>query len=122
MYIPNYYPTTYQPMYQQPQQQQSNGITWVQGEAAARSYLVGAGQSVLLMDSETDRFYIKASDSSGMPLPLRIFEYTEKVAVQGKYEATEASQTEYVEKAEFEKRLSEFEKKFAKFKEVETDG
>lgn len=58
--------------------QQNSGIIWVQGEAGAKSYLVGAGQSVLLMDSENSSFYIKSTDASGMPLPLRVFDYTER--------------------------------------------
>ena len=61
----------------QSQTQQSNGIVWVQGEAGAKSFLVAPNQSVLLMDSESNVFYIKSSDASGMPLPLRVFEYTE---------------------------------------------
>ena len=83
----NGFPMTYQPMYyQQPQIQQpapapaqmQNGIIWVQGEAGAKSYLVGAGQSVLLMDAEGSTFYIKSTDASGMPMPLRIFDYKER--------------------------------------------
>lgn len=60
----------------------SQGILWVQGESGAKSFLVGAGQSVLLMDSESSTFYIKSSDNSGMPLPLRIFDYTERTSNQ----------------------------------------
>ena len=44
-----YYPQQYQVQQQTPQQ--SSAIIWVQGEAGAKSYLIGAGQSVLLMDS-----------------------------------------------------------------------
>jgi len=87
----NYFPATYQqpqyyPQFQQyiPQQtvQQSadNGIIWVSGIEGAKSYLVGAGKSVLLMDSESSVFYIKSTDMSGMPQPLRIFDYTERTA------------------------------------------
>lgn len=94
----NYYPVTYQnpysayqpqqvqPQYQQQvvqqpvQQQQTNntGVNWVQGEAGARSWLVAPNTTVLLMDSEGDRFYLKSTDASGMPLPLRIFDYVER--------------------------------------------
>lgn len=56
---------------------QNNGIVWVQGEQAAKSYLVAAGNSVLLMDSDATRFYLKSVDASGMPMPLRVFEYKE---------------------------------------------
>lgn len=92
-------PTGYQPQYygmnngampdqlaqmralqQLPQQQpQSNsGLIWVQGEAGAKSYLVSPGSTVMLMDSENTVFYLKSSDASGMPLPLRIFDYSER--------------------------------------------
>jgi len=60
------------------QQSQQNGINWVQGEDAAKAYLVAPGCSVLLMDSETQCFYIKSTDVNGMPQPLRIFDYTER--------------------------------------------
>lgn len=58
-------------------QGQLGAINWVQGEAGAKSIPVPAGQKALLMDSETNVFYIKSSDTSGMPLPLRTFEYKE---------------------------------------------
>lgn len=56
-----------------------NSIIWVQGEAAAKSYGIPYGASVPLFDTEGDVFYIKTVDASGMPLPLRIFKYTEIV-------------------------------------------
>ena len=65
-----------QPMQQPVQANQS--LIYVQGEAAAKSWMVGAGQSVLLMDSENPVFYIKSADASGIPLPLRVFDYTER--------------------------------------------
>lgn len=81
-----YYPQNYQqPMYQpqipqmQAQQQTNNqGLNWVQGESGAKSWIVGRGETVLLMDSENPVFYLKSSDNAGMPLPLRIFDYTER--------------------------------------------
>lgn len=74
-----------QPVVQQqmPQIQQpvnDTGILWVQGEAGAKSWAVAPGKSVMLMDSESNTFYIKSSDQSGMPMPLRIFDYTERTA------------------------------------------
>lgn len=59
-----------------------NGIIWVQGEAGARAYLVPAGKSAMLMDSENSVFYIKTTDTSGMPNALRIFDYTERINQQ----------------------------------------
>ena len=94
-YAPFYRPTYYdqmqtpsfnqQPMVQQVQQmptpapQTNNGLVWVQGEVAAKSYPVAPNCTVMLMDSEGERFYLKSADSSGMPLPLRVFEYTERI-------------------------------------------
>lgn len=71
-----------QPMQQAQNQQSSNGIIWVQGEEGAKAYMVAPGNSVLLMDSENSAFYIKSSDNSGMPMPLRIFDYVERNAKQ----------------------------------------
>ena len=59
------------------QTQPTNSLIWVQGEAGAKSYLVAPNATVMLMDSEGDRFYLKSADASGMPLPLRAFEYKE---------------------------------------------
>ena len=65
---PNYtyggYPYTQNVNTTQPQQ--ANGINWVQGEAGAKSFSIAPGQSVLLMDSESNVFYIKSTDPSGL--------------------------------------------------------
>ena len=91
-----------QPQAQAPQQQSNPGVNWVQGEAGARSWLVAPNTSVLLMDSESNRFYLKSSDASGMPLPLRIFEYEEKTGnAQGQAPIEQPSE-EYVTKREFD--------------------
>ena len=88
----------------QQSQQNNNGLIWVQGETGAKSYLVAPNSTVLLMDSEDQRFYLKSSDASGMPLPLRIFEYTEKA--QNASNNTSVAQTmdlsSYATKAELE--------------------
>lgn len=59
------------------QQSANNGLVWVQGMEGAKAHFVPSGATVMLMDSEGDRFYLKSSDMSGMPLPLRVFEYKE---------------------------------------------
>lgn len=101
----------YQPIVQtaapQPAQQTGSGIIWVQGEAGAKSYMVAPGNSVLLMDSENQVFYLKGADASGMPLPLRIFDYTERAQPQpGGAAAPPAQQAapaqDYVTRAEFD--------------------
>lgn len=60
------------------QQQPNNGIVWVQGENAAKSYPVAPNTTIMLLDSESSTFYLKTSDASGMPLPLRVFDYKER--------------------------------------------
>ena len=86
-----------------PVQQNNNGIIWIQGENAAKSYLVAPNTTVLLMDSESQRFYLKSSDASGMPLPLRVFEYTEttKTGAKTASEALNVDLSGFATKAEF---------------------
>ena len=59
-----------------PQPQVNQGLLWVSGEVGAKSYLVAPNSTVLLMDSDSSRFYLKSADNAGMP-SLRIFEYSE---------------------------------------------
>lgn len=116
----SYFPTTYginayspyqptMPQYQpQAQQPAQNGIQWVQGEAGAKAYTISAGQSVLLMDSENNTFYIKSTDNSGMPLPLRIFDYTERTAQNAPTTPQSApiDTSAFVTRSEFEERIA----------------
>jgi hypothetical protein len=57
----------YQMMPQQQTQPQGNGMIWVQGEAAAKSWAVAPGATVILWDSENPFIYIKSADPSGIP-------------------------------------------------------
>ena len=52
------------------------GLNWVQGEAGAKSWYITPGATVLLMDSEGMRFYLKSADLNGVPA-MRTFEYNE---------------------------------------------
>lgn len=90
-------------------QQQPLPIIWVQGEEAAKSYLCAPGNSVLLMDSENSTFYIKTVDSSGMPQPLRIFDYTERTAATKQpVQAAQAPDNDFVTRAEFDALSARF--------------
>ncbi len=69
--------------FQMPMQQMRpdpTGLNWVQGEAGAKSWYITPGSTVLLMDSESQRFYLKSADMNGVPA-MRTFEYAE-VGVQ----------------------------------------
>ena len=114
---------------QQPAQQ---GMIWVQGEAGAKSYILAPGNTVMLMDSEGERFYLKSADASGMPMPLRIFEYKERTeapsqAFSGPVSVQNVNFDNFVTREEFEQRMSsmasqcQFRNK-AKKKEDVTDG
>lgn len=97
-----------QPAQQQPQQ--SGGINWVQGEAGAKSWGVSPGCTVMLMDSEAQTFYLKSTDASGMPLPLRIFDYAERpqaaqgavIPAQQAVQQVQPAPVDYVPRAEFD--------------------
>lgn len=71
-----------------------SGIVWVQGEAAAKAYLVAAGNTVPLWDSEAQTIYIKSVDQSGMPA-MRIIDYTERVTAPTPQGAEYVTRSEY---------------------------
>ena len=76
---------------------------WVQGEAGAKSYLVAPGQSLILMDSEAEVFYIKSTDASGVPQPLRTFDYKERATgVSRPSQAAQMPIEQFVTRAEFD--------------------
>ena len=93
-------------MPQMPQQQVNQGLLWVSGEVGAKSYLVAPNSTVLLMDSDSSRFYLKSADNAGMP-NLRIFEYTEVTGMpQNAPQATNTDlkdlDSKYVKREEYE--------------------
>ena len=104
----------------------------MQGEAGAKSYLVAPGNTVMLMDSEAERFYLKSADASGMPMPLRIFDYKERTETPSQaFSSTVTDQNvnfdNFVTREEFEQRMASMAsqcqcKDKAKKKEVVTDG
>lgn len=112
------YQTGYQPQVLPTMQSQasypapsSNGINWVSGESGAKSWIVGRGESVLLMDSESQCFYLKSADASGMPLPLRVFDYTERTqnAPQGSHTVLNQSSDNFITRNEFDDLKAKYE-------------
>lgn len=90
----NGFPATYQPIFQaypqnyaqpytpvQTQQQpvqapvQNAAIIWVQGEAAARGYLMAPNTTLPLWDSESNTIFLKTTDAAGMP-SMKVLDYT----------------------------------------------
>ena len=125
-------PPATQPATQPMTQQANNGLIWVQGEAGAKSYIVAPGNTVMLMDSEGERFYLKSADASGMPMPLRIFEYKERTetpsqAFSAPVTAQNVNFDNFVTREEFEQRMASMASQCqcrnkAKKKEDVTDG
>lgn len=95
---------TVQPMQQAPQQVGSS-VIWVQGEAGAKSYLVAAGNSVLLMDSEAQTFYLKSTDQSGMP-SMRTFDYQERVQAKAQPAVAEVHSPAYMTRDEVDAMIT----------------
>lgn len=96
---------------QQAQPPQTNqGIIWVQGEAAARSYLVAPNSTVLLMDSETSRFYLKSANNAGMP-SMQIFEYSE--VAQNPPQAAQGTQADLDDKYVTREEYSRLQEQYA---------
>lgn len=115
-YYPNYNSYPYPQQFMPPQH---NGLIWVQGEAGAKSHPVSAGQSVLLMDSEANRFFIKAADASGMPLPLRVFDYVERTAAKAAESAPALDTSSFVTRDEFESRIAQLSAEYNARKKVQ---
>lgn len=72
-------------------------VVFVQGESGANAYPVASGNTVLLMDFESGKFWIK-SNVNGIPQRLRSFSFAEEIEGQ-----TQAQQTSTVSRDEFNK-------------------
>lgn len=104
----------------QTQQQVNQGLLWVQGEAGAKSYLVAPNTTVLLMDADAQRFYIKSTDAAGMP-SLRTFEFTEvfQTSQQTALTISEDLDNKYVTREEFAGVRKQYEEILAKINEIQ---
>lgn len=78
--------------YNTPLLQQQQTIQYVNGRQSAESYQMPANSSVILMDSNLPRFYLKQTDASGLAT-IRSYDFKE---------TEEVKPAEYVTKSEFE--------------------
>lgn len=94
----------------QAQPQTNQGFIWVQGEAGAKSYLVAPNTTVLLMDADAQRFYMKSTDAYGVP-SLKTFEFSEVVQthLQTVPQVTENLDNKYVTRIEYDGLLRRYE-------------
>lgn len=91
----SYYPPLQAPFMQQPSlipQPQTQSIQYVNGKSSAEAYQMPNNSSVILMDSNTARFYMKTTDASGVAT-IKAYDFKE---------AKEEKPEEYVTKKEFE--------------------
>lgn len=105
----NFFPTGFNPYYQQAQQQQS-GFIHVQTEAQAREWSVAPGNSMTFIDDNAPFVYTKSQGMSQFDAPVfRRFRLVDETNVQNVQKAQEPPSTvendklpEYITKAEFE--------------------
>lgn len=96
----NYQPQQmYYPQVAQQSQQNNNGIIWVQGIEAAKSYLVAPNTTVQLWDSESQSIYLKSADASGMP-SMKIIDY--KIRENTPQESVRTPHSEFATKVDVE--------------------
>jgi hypothetical protein len=72
----------------------ASNMVYVQGEAGAKGYPVANGYTMLLMDSEEPKFFIKQTDQMGLPT-MKAYKFEEIVE-------PEPEKVEYITKADFE--------------------
>ena len=88
----NFYPFQAGMLQTQPQVQ-SQQIQYVNGKQSAEAYQMPINSSVILMDSNLPRFYLKQTDASGT-VTIKAYDFKE---------AEDEKPIEYVTKQEFEK-------------------
>lgn len=100
--------------FQQPNQSQftnqsQNNIIWVKGKENARSMQLKPNSTVILLDSESGKFYIKTTDDIGLG-KLRVFSYTEQPDQENQYVQNNTQNIDlsnYVTKEELNNKIKE---------------
>ena len=94
------------PMFNQSQ----NNIIWVNGKENARSMQLPPNSTVILLDNETQKFYIKTTDDIGLG-KIRVFSYSEEPDVDTIQKTglinTDLDLSNYVTKEQFQKVIGE---------------
>ena len=130
---PNY--NTMQPQYGQkpqlqPQPTQVSNPPFVSGLEGAKAYAIPNGNSMVLMDSENSRFYIKSVDGIGMPT-IKGFDFVEvdlNKPIAQMQSVPSVDTTQFVARSEFDelkKKIDQYESMFEMLispKEVMSNG
>ncbi len=117
--------TLVQPAQMPPVSPIANSFTWawVQGEAGAQAYPVAPNTTVLLLDSDEPRLFMKSADASGKPQAME----TKYLVDEEKYKqiqltAENTPSVEYVTKEDFERFVEDANNKFVIRKEKNNNG
>lgn len=94
--MPNYF-GGYNPPQQYQQPSNNVIVVTVQGEQGASMYPVAAGNTVLLIDFNLKRFWLKATDINGLPARFAAFDFTEVVKP-----TTQGDTGNFVSRSEFD--------------------
>lgn len=90
--VPNMYPAM--------QQRGISIVAVIPGEESVLTYPVAAGQTALLIDFNSMRFWLKATDIYGRPLPAEPYRF-EPIINTTAQQSSAQSQIEYVKKEDF---------------------
>ena len=85
--------------------QRSQGITWVSGEEAARTYPIPYNSTAMLMDSESPVLYVKSVDHMGRITEFEIYDLINR---SPKKETAD----DFVKKTDLDKMMSELNRRF----------
>lgn len=101
-------PSMQQQFYPNTTQSSQNNIIWVKGKENARSMQLPPNSTVVLLDSEVGKFYIKTTDDIGLG-KIRVFNYTEEPDIQSS--STDSNPnldlSNYVTKTQLEQAIKE---------------
>lgn len=70
---------SYVPSYISANNSATTNIVWTMGVESAKAYPVPPGRTILLMDSESPRFFIKTVDANGYAA-MKVYNFQEEVA------------------------------------------
>ena len=90
-------------------QPRSQGITWVNGEEAARTYPIPYNSTMMLMDSESPVLYVKTVDSIGRITDFEVYDLINRAP---KKEQVSINTDDFVKKADLDKMLASINKRF----------
>jgi len=102
-YGANLYSTPMNNQYNMPAQNTTNSVITVPvtNETEVQNYLVGAGNTVIFVDFDHGRLWIKSTAANGVPMQLRTFKLTE-VQQEPPVTVTPIPTEQYATKADLE--------------------